>query len=42
LQEHEVANLDGPVFEPMGKCRASDLQEPVPDYRLPAPDDMLA
>jgi hypothetical protein len=43
LQEYEVANFDWPVFEPMGKRRAGDLQETCArNDRLPAPDDMLA
>ena len=43
LQEYEIANFDWPVFEPMGKRRAGDLQETCArNDRLPAPDDMLA
>src|SRR5206468_12689358 len=43
LDEDEVANLNGPVFEPVEKRRMSELQEACAwDDRLPAPDDMLA
>src|SRR5882762_6125702 len=42
LEEDEVANLNGPVFEPMGKRRTSELQVACAwDDRLPTPDDML-
>jgi hypothetical protein len=43
LEEDEVANLNGPVFEPMGKRRTSELQEARAwDDCVPTPDDMLA
>src|SRR6266545_3858156 len=43
LQEDKVANLNRPIFKPMGKRRMSELQVACAwDDCLPTPDDMLA